>query len=80
MFDYGSSTNRKRLRLHLSLELGEVQMVIEPLLSQQACVGAALDDFTIIYHQHLVGVAYGAQTVGDHKAGPSGHQSQQRFL
>ena len=41
---------------------------------------SALDDFTTVDDQHLIGVADGGEAVGDHKACPTFHQPQQRFL
>jgi hypothetical protein len=44
---------------------------IRPVYHAIAGVGAALDDFALNQHQHLVGVADGAEPVGNDKAGAS---------
>jgi hypothetical protein len=42
--------------------------------------GSALDDLAILEHQHQVGVADGAQAVGDHKEVRPCQQLFQRLL
>ena len=39
---------------------------------------ALLDNFAVVDDHHLIGIADGAQPVGDHKAGAALHQAQQR--
>ena len=43
-------------------------------------MGASFDDPPIINHQHLVGVANGAQPMSDHKARAAPHQVEKRLL
>src|SRR3990172_1157530 len=64
----------------LSLELADVQMVVEAVAVEQLLMRSALDDLPLPDHQHLVGVADRAQAVGDDEAGPPLHQPQQRLL
>ena len=55
-------------------------MMIKPVSIQQLLVCAFFDDFAIVDDQHLVGIADGAQAVGNDKTGAAFHQAQQRFL
>ena len=64
----------------LAFELAQIQMVIEAAPIQKILVRALFDDLTIVDDQHLVGIADGAQPMGDHKAGPSFHQPQKGRL
>ena len=43
-------------------------------------MGAALDHFTMVDHQNLVGTTNRAQTVGNHEAGAALHQAGHAFL
>ncbi len=64
----------------LAFELAQVQVVIETAFLQQLLVAALLHDFAVVDHHHVVGIADGAQAVGNHKTGSALHQAQQRFL
>ena len=61
-------------------KLAGVEVVIEALAGQQRFVGAVLDDLAVVNDQNLVGVADGAQAVGDDETGPAGHQAQHGLL
>ncbi len=54
--------------------------MVKASLLQQFLVRALFDDLAVVDHHHVVGVADGAQAVGDDEAGASCHQAQQRFL
>ena len=41
---------------------------------------ALLDETAVVDDEHLVGLAYGAEAVGDDEGGTPGHQAQERFL
>jgi hypothetical protein len=50
------------------LELAHIEVVEKAALRQQFVEFAALDDLAVVEHQHLVGVADGAEAVGNDKA------------
>ena len=56
--------------IRLAAELAHVEGVIDPPLGHQAVMGATFDHPAILDDQHLVGVADGAQAMGDDKACP----------
>lgn len=41
------------------------------ILKLGTAAGAALDNSAVVEQEHLIGVADGAQAVGDHKTGPA---------
>jgi hypothetical protein len=55
-------------------------VVVEAAPVEQLLMIALLDDLAVVDDQHPVGVADGAQAVGDDKAGAAFHQAQQRLL
>ena len=57
-----------------------VQVVVEAARREQLVVRAALDDLAVLERQHLVGVADGAQAVGDDERGPPVQQLLERVL
>jgi hypothetical protein len=52
----------------LAAKLAVVQIGVKAVGGQRGIVGAALDDAALLNHDHLVGVADGAQPGGDGKA------------
>src|SRR5262245_27503574 len=73
--NHRQSQLRRLARLHprlaaarAGLELAGVQAGVEPALCQQVGVRPALDDLALVDHQDLVGVANGAEPMGDHEA------------
>ena len=53
---------------------------VEAVLREEGVVGAAFDDGALFQHENLVGLANGAETVGDHEAGTALHQTFEGFL
>ena len=51
-------------------------MVIKPVCIEKLLVFAFFDDFAVVNDQYLVGIADGAQAVGNNKTGAAFHQSQ----
>ncbi len=47
----------------LALKLTDIQVMIEPAPIEQFLVRAALDDLAVIDHDHLIGIADGAEAV-----------------
>ena len=68
------------LDFRTAAELAHVQVVVEAALCQQFLVAAAFHDLALIQHQHLIGVADGAEPVGDDEAGAVLEQVVQRRL
>ena len=68
------------LFLILFLELGLVEVGIQPALPQQLGVRASLYDLTAVDYQDQVGREDGAEAVGDHEAGAPGHHPFERLL
>ena len=58
-----------RLRLRLPPELAHIQIMIHTASGQQFAVRAPLHDAVILDDQQLIGVADGAQPVGNDEAG-----------
>ena len=69
-----------RVLNRLSLKLTHVEVMVEALTGQQFIVRTLFDNFAVIDHQHLIGVADRAEAVGDDKAGASLHEAQERLL
>ena len=42
---------------------------IKPVLPEQFAMRAALDNFSLIHHQNLIGIHHGGQAVRDHQRG-----------
>lgn len=59
--------------------LDAVQLRVQPVEGHQLVVGALFFDHTVFDHDDLVGVADGAQSMGDAKNGAALHQSLQGF-
>lgn len=64
----------------VNTKLTRIQVMIEAALAQQGFMCAALNDLAVIDDQNLVGIADGAQAVGDDEAGAPLHQVQHRRL
>ncbi len=67
----------------LPFELADVQVVVEAAPIKQRLMRALFDLLAVIDHDHLIGIADGAQPVRDHApsiraAGPLAHPSQRR--
>ena len=60
------------------LDMGEAG--VEAVQREQLIMGAALDDFAVPQDQDQVGVADGAEAMGDDEAGATGHEPVQSFL
>jgi hypothetical protein len=58
--------------LGLFLLLQRSHMRVGALLFQKLAMGAALNDAAVVYHQNLVGIDYGGQSVGYGKRGAVG--------
>jgi hypothetical protein len=64
----------------LTFELAYIQVVEETALIEQLLVGTLFDNLPLVDHNHVIGIANGAQAVGDDKARPAFHQPQEGFL
>ena len=49
-------------------------------MGDQFVMGAAFDDFPLVEYEDAVGVADGAEAVGDHEAGAAGHEALEGFV
>src|SRR5215203_3020819 len=58
-------------RIAFEAVLSRVQPVIAPVGPQQLFVRTALDDFTVLEHENLIGAADRRKPMGDHERGPS---------
>jgi len=63
-----------------SLELAEIEFMVEPASLDQFPMRPLLDDPAVVDHQELVGIADGAQAMGDHEAGPARHEAEQSLV
>lgn len=54
---------------HLAAELAHVEVIVEAFGGQQFVVCALLNDLPLVQDQHLIGVADGAEAVGNDETG-----------
>lgn len=64
----------------MTFELTDVELVVDAPLLQQLPMRPPFDDPAVINHQHQIGIADGAQAVGDDKTRLSFHEAQKRLL
>ena len=69
----------KFLLNRLTLELAQIEIVIETFLLQKLEVIALFDDFSLVDHNYVFSVTDRAEVGGDDKASPPIHQFEQRF-
>ena len=68
------------VRSTCTLELGAVELGVEPAGGEQLVVAAPLDDAAVVDDEDLVGLAHRRQPVGDHERGAAGQRRRQRPL
>src|ERR1700722_16136965 len=57
-----------------------VKFAVSPGKRIQRSMRAALDDFSALDHQNLIGAANGGKAMSDHKCSPPAHQLREAFL